>query len=290
LLGDQPGPEVVTRAPFFTAQFKHDGTYQLSVVAIDRYGIWSKPKEISFSVAAFKHPLRDRIVSIATWTVSTGLLYFVLIFPLIIFYPHFSWARTATNSGVFTKFPVFHKTVLGTSWARNHLFRRYAEGAIAAAVMPKLYIPQSLFAEKDKAAHALAPDGSSKSLTDLFAVQRRALLIARSGTGKSVFLRHLVREVGTRFLNGERVPLPVAIDLRTHVLTGRAVQDLVLDALRGGGVELSDPDLSFLIGKGGFLILVDSLNELPADAQPLHTFFHRDAYNRTLVASQLDLL
>src|SRR5208283_5022328 len=93
-------------------------------------------------------------------------------------------------------------------------------------------------------------------------------------------------------LNGERVPLPVAIDLRTHVLTGRAVQDLVLDALRGGGVELSDSDLGFLIAKGGFLILVDSLNELPdqADAQLFHTFFNRDAHNRTLIASQLDLI
>ena len=100
----------------------------------------------------------------------------------------------------------------------------------------KPYIPQSLFAEKDKEAHALTPDGSSESLAGLFAVQRRVLLIARSGTGKSVFLRYLVREVGTRFLTGDRVPLPVLIDLQVNVLAGRAVQDLVLDALRGGEV------------------------------------------------------
>jgi hypothetical protein len=126
----------------------------------------------------------------------------------------------------------------------------------------------------------------------LFAVQRRVLLIARSGTGKSAFLRHLVREVGTRFLNGERMPLPVLIDLRINVLTGRAVQDLVLDALRGGGVELSDSDLNSLIDKGGFLILVDSLNELPnpADARLFHTFFNRDAHNRSLIATQVDLI
>jgi hypothetical protein len=95
-----------TSTPVFTAQFKHDGTYRLSVVAVDRYGMWSKPREIDFSVAIPKpDPLLDRFVSIVTWLVSTGAFYFMAIFPLILLYPHFSWARTATNSGVFTKFP-----------------------------------------------------------------------------------------------------------------------------------------------------------------------------------------
>jgi hypothetical protein len=97
---------------------------------------------------------------------------------------------------------------------------------------------------------------------------------------------------GIRFLKDKRTSLPVLIDLRTHMLSGREVQNLVLDALRGGGVELPDPDLSFIISKGGFLILIDSQNELPnpPDAQLFHTFFYRDAYNRTLIASQSDLI
>jgi hypothetical protein len=113
-----------------------------------------------------------------------------------------------------------------------------------------------------------------------------------SGTGKSVFLRHLQREVAARFQRGESVPAPVFIDLRTHVLSGRKVQDLIRDALRGAGVELADGDLDFLIGKGGFLILVDSLNELPDpdDARLFHTFFNQDAGNYVLVASQVDLI
>jgi hypothetical protein len=164
-------------------------------------------------------------------------------------------------------------------------------------VTPDPYIPQSLFADNDEATQGPALDGGDGNLAGLLAGHRRALVIARSGTGKSVFLRHLVREVGTRFLNGgrvkgERVPLPVLIDLRTYVLTGRTVLDLFLDALHGGGVELSDSDLHFLIGKGGFLILVDSLNELPnpADAQLFHMFFNRDAHNRALIASQSALI
>jgi hypothetical protein len=98
------------------------------------------------------------MISLATWIASTGILYFLFIFPLILLYPRFSWARTATSSGFFTKFPLLHKTVLNTSWARNRLFRRYAEGAIGALALalPKPYIPQSLFAEKYRSAQALA--------------------------------------------------------------------------------------------------------------------------------------
>jgi ligand-binding sensor domain-containing protein len=293
-LGDvEAAPEALTKAPVYTALFRDDGSYRLSVFAIDRYGMWSKPKLVDFSIALPKSdPLRGKLVLIAEWLAKTGILYFLLIYPIILLYPHFSWARTATNSGVFTKFPFLHKSVLSSRWARRHIFHQYTTKAVAASAEPKHYFPQSLFAEKDRTGLALTPDGSIQSLAGLFASQRRALLIARSGTGKSVFLRHLMQEVGARFLKGERVPLPVLIDLRIHVLAGRTVQDLIFDALRGGGVELSDSDLSFLVGKGGLLVLVDSLNELPnpADAQLFHIFFNRDAHNFTLVASQSDLI
>jgi hypothetical protein len=46
----------------------------------------------------------------------------------------------------------------------------------------------------------------------------------------------------------------------------------------------------FLIGKGGFLILVDSLNKRPDSADALHTFFNQNAHNFVLVASQVDLM
>ena len=98
--------------------------------------------------------------------------------------------------------------------------------------------------------------------------------------------------MGARFRPGEHIPAPVLIDLRTHVLSGRRVQDLVRDSLRGAGVELANGDLDFLIGKGGFLILVNSLNELPdpADARQFHTFFNQDAGNLVLVATQVNLI
>jgi ligand-binding sensor domain-containing protein len=290
-LGDRRGPEIRTKSPIYTLHFKHDGTYELSIVAIDRYGMWSKPYEARFRVAMPKpDPILRKAVTAVTWVGSTTVIYFLITFPLLFLYPYFSWARTFIGSGAFTKFPLLHKTVLGTRWARRRIFRNYAAHALATVVQQKPYIPQSLFAERATETRALIPDGSHQGLEHLFAAQRRALLIARSGTGKSVLLRHLACDASDRFLRGAHVPLPVLIDLRTNALSGRAIQDLICDVLRGGGVELTDSDLYFLLDKGDFLILIDSLNELPdpADVNRVHTYLNRDAHNRNLIASQFD--
>jgi ligand-binding sensor domain-containing protein len=285
-------PEITTKSPVYRATFDHDGRYRLQVIAVDRYGRWSEPQDTSFTVKLPQpEPFGELAPKLLSTLLSTGVLYFALIFLLIPLYPRFSWARTAVSSGIFTKFPLLHKTILNSRWARRYLFKRLAAKA-ATMDLPKPYIQQYVFSTADRNVAPLTVDGSRKSLMELFAKERRALLIARSGTGKSVFLRHLQRELAASFQRGQRVPAPVLIDLRTHVLSGRGLQDLICDALRGGGVELSDGDLGFLIRKGNFLILVDSLNELPdaADARFLHTYFNQDSGNLTLVTSQADLL
>jgi hypothetical protein len=285
-------PEIRTKSPFFKATFDH-GTHRLRVAAIDIYGMWSDPRDINFAVTLPRaDPVINALVKAAKFFIGTGALYFALIFVLIPLYPSFSLARTAINSGLFTRFPFAHKAILNTHWARRSLFRKLAQNALDTSEFPRNYIPQSVFDSRDSSAKPLL-DGTQISLKQLLLTDpRRQLLIARSGTGKSVFLRHLQREMAARFLHGERVPAPLLIDLRVHVLKGRTVQDLIRDALRGAGLELSDGDIEFLIRKGGFLILVDSLNELPdpADAQLFHTFFNQDAGNYVLIASQLDLI
>jgi hypothetical protein len=92
--------------------------------------------------------------------------------------------------------PLLHKTVLNTLCAGNHLLRRYAESAIGAVSLPEPYIPQYLFAERSKSAQAVTPGGRSESLAGLFAIQRRALLIDRSGTGNACCCA-IWRETGT---------------------------------------------------------------------------------------------
>ena len=76
-LGTTPGPEVKTRSSVYRAVFPHDGVYQLHVVAVDRYGNRSDPRDISFKVALPKpNSLWDDLV--AAWPIVvatvTGLL------------------------------------------------------------------------------------------------------------------------------------------------------------------------------------------------------------------------
>src|SRR5829696_7368122 len=97
---------------------------------------------------------------------SSSVVYFALIFPLIPLYPRFSWARTALNTGVFTKFPLAHKAILNTRWARGYLFRQLVAAASFTAVQ-KPYIPQSIFAAAEVDARSLRLDGSGESLAQL---------------------------------------------------------------------------------------------------------------------------
>jgi hypothetical protein len=120
---------------------------------------------------------------------------------------------------------------------------------------------------------------------------RHALIRGRSGTGKSVLLHFLARELAAQFLRGS-ARLPLFLDLRTHPLAGGSLEGLIHEALRSGKVELPPAVIDFLIGKGGFLLLVDSLNEIPEQQvrDAFHPFLNRDANNEILIASQIDVL
>jgi HEAT repeats len=57
------------------------------------------------------------MVSLGTGVV--GLLYLLILFPLLLLYPRSGWARSAVNSGLLSKFPILHKLVLNSQWARH---------------------------------------------------------------------------------------------------------------------------------------------------------------------------
>ncbi len=219
--GHRPGPELRTRSPVYRASFPHDGVYSLRVAAVDRYGFRSLPRDIDFHVSLPKpDPLRETLFKAGAALISTGALYLLLMFPLVPLYPRFSWARTAMNSGLLTKFPLAHKAILDTRWARRCLFHQLAAETLEDPELPDPYVPQSVFAARDRTAHALPLDGGSESLKALLSERRRALVIARSGTGKSVLLRYLRRQVAEKFLRGERVPVPRA-DRSAHACPER---------------------------------------------------------------------
>src|SRR5262249_17436105 len=91
LLGNMPGPEIKTRSSVYKATFDHDGAYQLRVIAVDRYGNRSDPKDINFKVALPK-PKTLWETLVAAWPImvvmATGLL--ALGFVVLLWLAHFS--------------------------------------------------------------------------------------------------------------------------------------------------------------------------------------------------------
>ena len=155
---------------------------------------------------------------------------------------------------------------------------------------PILYIPQFVYRRGQPEPLPVGDDFDF--LQALLDSTNRCLLMARSGTGKSVLLQRTRQVCARAFLHGKYPYLPILIDLRTSPVASRTVEQLVHDALKGGQVELPDDQLDFLIAKGGFLLLIDSINEAPSEAvaTAFHPFLNRDADNAVIMASQVDVL
>ena len=291
LLGSTIIDRLVSRAAYYTARFKEDGQYILTVVAIDRYGKRSKPREIKIAVSLPKASRwRDRAIDVGTATGVALLLYFLAVFPLILLYPRAGWARTILNSGFFSRFPILHRLILSSGWARRRLFHGCASRKGERAAVPDPYIPQFVYRKGQPEPLPIGDDFDS--LPSLMGSTNRCLLMARSGTGKSVLLQRILQVCARAFLQGKYQYLPILIDLRTSPVASRTVEHLIHDALKGGQVELPDDQLDFLIAKGGFLLLIDSINEAPSEAvaAAFHPFLNRDTDNAVIMASQVDVL
>ncbi len=166
----EPG-ETRTRSSYYEAVFEDDGRHRVTVQAIDEYGLRSEPYVYAFDVALPKEdPVEIWAERIGVWGLALSAVYFLGLFPLLLLYPRASWARSAVTSGVFTKFPVLHKLILNSDWARRLIFRRHAETSIAAAQVPEHYISQAVFRAVGTASTPLALDGASASLAALFEV------------------------------------------------------------------------------------------------------------------------
>ena len=278
-----------TSEPYLAVPFGEDGFYTVKVQASDRNGWLSNTEtfEVDFALPSSEEQPWWRTTTAKVGVAAIPLLYLVLLLPLISLYPRFSWVRSVVNSGVFTKFPVMHRLLLSTSWARRRLFALYRTDAVGASDI-RQYIDQSVF-----------PLSGGKSLPigqeedpfgGLAKLGRFSLVLGRSGTGKSILMMRVRRTAAARF-GQDHADLPVLVNAPTHLATGETLAGAVKTVLRRSGkVELPDSILDFLIGKGGFLILVDSLNECPQAGRALTSFLNADASNTVIIASQTDVL
>jgi len=109
VVSDRPGPEIETRSSIYRATFDHDGTYQLRVVAVDRYGNRSAPKDIDFRVTLPKpRTLWDTLVS--AWPVVVAAvtgLYAVGFVALLLLARRRTWALRMLSDPVWAKWLIW---------------------------------------------------------------------------------------------------------------------------------------------------------------------------------------
>lgn len=118
------------------------------------------------------------------------------------------------------------------------------------------------------------------------------IILGRSGTGKSILVQFLLRESARQYISGNSNLVPLHIDLRRQPFTGQPIEQLMHESLAGGNVALPEETLDHLIKKGGFLLLIDSLSEVPADKirDAVQPFLNRNANNKVLLFSEYDML
>ncbi len=278
-----------TNEPFHTLRFETDGDYRLSVRAVDPYGAQSTPEVFEFNV-------RLPVGGETPWwrATSTKILagvipvaYLAFMIPLVALYHRSSLARSLANSGLFDKFPVFHRLLLNSNWARRKIFHGYAlfAGELSEATY---YIPQSLFAEDDGKKSYIAT--ADAPFGELLQTARHSIILGRSGTGKSILMRRLFR-LGAEGFRRDGGRLPILLSAVHNLNDGTALAEAAKQALRrDGNVELPDRILDHLIAKGGFILLIDGLNEAPEAVSMVSQFANVDASNHLIVASQSDLL
>ena len=179
--GPHPGPEIKTKSSVYKVPFDHDGAYQLSVVAIDRYGNRSDPRTINFEVDLPKpKPLWDRLA--AAWQVilaGSFALYFLAFFALLLLTRWYAWAFRMLSDEVWVKWLTFPFLLLRNvpavqRWVLEPWFQEVRRRT--RTDIPFLDPP------------ALASSGSlceSTTLLQQLRGERRIWLHGRSGMGKS---------------------------------------------------------------------------------------------------------
>ncbi len=88
------------------------------------------------------------------------------------------------------------------------------------------------------------------------------LLVGRPGSGKSTALRKMLVDEAQRLLDGQAALIPVLIELRSWRISYIA---LIRDFFRAHKLRLDESSIDDLLFEGKLLLLIDGVNELPAN-------------------------
>ncbi len=112
------------------------------------------------------------------------------------------------------------------------------------------YIPLSVGVEKGKLEHP--------GVTDLLDVSTRVVIAASAGSGKTVFMRHLLID---SVLN--EGPIPVFLQLRDVGKGKQALLSAIHNSMNEHGLDLGEKYINRAFRDGGFVFLLDGFDEVP---------------------------
>lgn len=253
------------------------------------------------AVRTLRHSDLSLLKLVVSVSAIAAFLYATALVPLIWLYPRAAWARTAVTSGYFSKFPLLHKHLLASPWACHYVFKRLATTyeSIATMSIPHPYIPQYVYGVQDWVSDPLLMDASRTLWARLFQRKTdprwrpRVFVLSPSGSGKSVLLRHLLREIAQRFVAGHESKIPLFLSLSHGAAATGGIEARIRNTLTRGGVDLPEDVVRAMIDKGNFFLLMDGLddvhdpNTLRTD---LHAFLDQDTRNWVLMVGQEELL
>jgi len=105
LFSSNPGPGIETKSPVYRVMFDHDGLYELRVIAVDRYGNRSEPRDINFRVTLpTPKSLWDTLTSIWRVVLATvSVLYALAFTTLLLMTRRSAWAFRLLTDATWAK-------------------------------------------------------------------------------------------------------------------------------------------------------------------------------------------
>jgi hypothetical protein len=182
-----------------------------------------------------------------------------------------------------------YQRLAGNRLLRRRSLAKYRQGLIEA--METIRIPfrpnrPLILSDMYVALKVESDEGeSSTAIWDVFAQHPRVVVTGPPGAGKSMLLRHLAATGVQRGAKGsQRLRIPVLIELHRMVRSaedGHTVEDYIVDAFERFGFPRARKFIKVAIEKGWLVLLLDGLDEVPAEDRPqvagrLVEFLERD--------------
>lgn len=271
------------------------GTYSLIVRAVDLTGNTSDNKPIYFIVYSSPAEVMlewGRILAL-TYTVITVLVFLAL----------FLGARKSKRCFEILTDPLTRKFGIYFGFALRYLtpvriwvFERYFDNLKKDWPSNDNYVPYYLIPPADKF------DGEPADLIDSIKIiqclgnENRILIVGGPGTGKTALVKNLMQtycqQPSLRAAWKRYGFIPIWVNLRELASSSdMTVIELARSALEGQEVKFDEKDLFFdlLLGNGGFLIILDGLNEVNIDSA-VNKFAAIMPSVKLLLTSQTDLV